>query len=282
MTYYPLVSLGDGLAGRMSSGSGDAVLWVHGYALESSSWSELWDLLPRWRHVGVDLPGHGQSLPLSSGEDLPSLGRRLADLARQQDVRHLVALSFGALVALQMAIEAPGAFATLVLGSPLPEHGANDELFWKRYREMANMYMMAGHGEHLRGRLMLVEPSPFEGMAERPDLWPRLWDMVGRHAFWDLKDAALVRLGSHVQSDVRLHGIEADVLLVVGERERPAARRHAERLSRALRSCRSMHVLGAGGLSLLEAPETTAAAIDSHLRGHGRGLAAPVPAGGGA
>jgi pimeloyl-ACP methyl ester carboxylesterase len=280
MTYYPLVTLGDGLAARMSSGSGDPVLWIHGYALDSSSWSELWDLLPGWRHIGLDLPGHGQSLPLPSGEELPTLARRLADLARERQVRHLVALSFGTLVALQMAIEVPDAFATLVLGSPLPEHGANDELFWKRYRELVNMYMMGGHGEHLRGRLMLVEPSPFEGVASRPDLWRRVWDIVGRHGFWDLRDAALIRLGSHMQSDVHLHDIESAVLLVAGQRERPAARRHAERLSRALRSCRSVHVLEVSGHSLLEAPEITAAAIDRHLRAHAGGLADPAAPGG--
>ena len=280
MTYYPLVSLGDGLVARISPGRGEHVLWIHGYALDSSSWSELWDLLPRWRHIGVDLPGHGQSLPLPSDEELPSLARRLGHLAHKRQVRHLVALSFGTLVALQMAIELPDAFATLVLGSPLAEYGANDELFWKRYRELVNMYMMGGHGEHLRGRLMLVEPSPFEGVADRPDLWRRLWDIVGRHGFWDLKDAALIRLGNHMQSDVHLHRIESSVLLVAGKRERPAARRHAERLSRTLRRCRSVHVLEASGHSLLEAPETTAAAIDGHLRAHAGGLADPAAPGG--
>jgi pimeloyl-ACP methyl ester carboxylesterase len=281
MTYYPLVSLGDGLAARVSAGGGECVLWIHGYALDSTSWSELWDLLPGWRHIGLDLPGHGQSLPIPAGEELPSLAQRLVTLARERQVRHLVALSFGTLVALQMAIEVPDAFGTLVLGSPLAEYGANDELFWKRYREMVNMYMLAGHGDHLRGRLMLVEPSPFEGIAARADLWQRLWQIVGRHGFWDLKDAALVRLGA-LQSDVQLRSIESPVLIVVGERERPAAKRHVERLSRALRSCRFMHVLGAGGHSLLEAPETTAAAIDSHLRAHAHGRAEPAASGGGA
>jgi pimeloyl-[acyl-carrier protein] methyl ester esterase len=282
MTYYPLVSLGDGLVARVAPGEGERVLWIHGYALDSSCWSELWDLLPRWQHLGVDLPGHGQSLPLAPREELPSLAQRLVKLARERQVRHVVALSLGTLVALQMAIEAPGAFATLVLGSPLAEHGANDELFWKRYRELVNMYMIGGHGEHLRGRLMLVEPSPFEGVAARPELWQRLWDIVGRHGFWDLKDAALVRLGDHLHSDVSLHSIESAVLLVAGERERPAARRHAERLSRTLRSCRSMHVLGADGHSLLEAPDTAAAAIDGHLRAHGGGMPDPAVSGGGA
>ncbi len=275
MTYYPLINLGDGLAGRVSASGGEPVLWIHGYALDSSSWSELWDLLPGWRHIGVDLPGHGHSLPLPPGEELPSLGRRLGTLALARNVRHVVGLSFGTLVALQMAIEFPTAFATLVLGSPLAEHGANDELFWKRYRELVTMYRMAGHGEHLRGRLMLVEPSVFEGAAAQPGLWPRLWDIVGRHAFWDLEDAALIRLGNRLQSDVHLHSIESAVLLVRGDREGAAAGRHAERLSRALRNRRCVHVLGAGAHSLLEAPGISAAAIDDILRSDARDRADP-------
>jgi pimeloyl-ACP methyl ester carboxylesterase len=281
MTYYPLLSLGDGLAGRVSASSGEHVLWIHGYALDSSSWSELWDLLPGWHHIGVDLPAHGHSLPFPPEEELPSLARRLGTLAIERDVRHVVGLSFGTLVALQMAIEFPTSFATLVLGSPLMEHGANDELFWKRYRELVTMYRMAGHGDHLRGRLMLVEPSVFGGVAARPDLWQRLWDIVGRHGFWDLKEAALIRLGNHLQSDVRLHSIESAALLVLGERERAAARRHAERLSRALRNRRCLHVLGAGALSLLEAPEIAAAAIDDHFRSHARDRADRAGAEGG-
>jgi len=268
VTYYPLVHLGEGLAGRVSAGAGDAVLWIHGYALDSSSWSELWDLLPEWRHIGVDLPGHGHSLPFREGEALPSLAARLLAVARERRACHVVALSFGTVVALQMAIQVPGAFSTVVLGSPLMEDGANDEPFWKRYRELANMHRMAGHGEHLRGRLMLAPPSPFEGAAARPELWARLWEIVGRHGFWDLPDAALIRLGSGLQSEVSLHGIESAVLMVEGDRERPAARRHAERLGRALRSCRSVHLPGAGAHSLLEAPRTAATAIDGHLRAH--------------
>ena len=278
MTYYPLVNLGDGLAARRSGGEGEGVLWLHPYALDSSCFSKLWDRLPAWRHVAVDLPGHGLSLPLSPDADLAGVAGRLVALAEAEGLRHVVALSFGTLVALQMAIQAPGAFATLVLGSPLVGEGANDELFWKRYREMVNMYQMAGHGDFLRGRLMLVEPSPFGSAAGQPELWQRLWEIVGRHSFADLKDAALVRLGSYPQSDVSLHRIGSSVLLVIGEGEAAASRRYADRLSRVLPDCRSLHVLGTGAHGLIERPEQAATAIQAHLRSHPQA----APASGGA
>jgi pimeloyl-ACP methyl ester carboxylesterase len=267
MTYHPLVKVGEGLAAREAAGAGDAVFWVHPYGLDSSCWEDLWALLPEWRHVGIDLPGHGSSLPLGREETLSSLAGRLADAAVARGARHLVSLSLGALFAQQMAVERPGAFSTIVLASPLVDHGANDDLFWKRYRELVNMYRMAGHGEYLRGRLMLVEPSPFETVAAHRALWDRLWAIVGRHPFWDLGDAAMARLGEQAPSDVALHAIEAPVLLVTGERERAPAKRHADRLQNALTDCRRYPVLGTGSHSLLEAPGPAAAAIGAHLRG---------------
>ncbi len=280
MTYYPVVNAGDGLAAREGPADGESVLWLHAYGLDSSSWSELWDLLPGWHHVGVDLPGHGLSLPLSHDSDLSMVARRIAAVAEKHRARHVVGLSFGTLVALQMAIEAPEAYDTLVLGSPLVGEGANDDPFWKRYRELVNMFGMAGHGEFLRGRLMLVEPSPFDGLSAHKERWDRVWEIVGRHSFLDLADAALVRLGGFPQSDVRIHGIRAAALMVAGKSEHLGSRRHAERLSRVLPDCRTLHMLGAGAHALLERPDQAAAAIDSHLRS--RPPAPPSPAGGAA
>ena len=96
----------DDIAMIRADGGGDGVLWIHGYTLNAGIWAELWRLLPGWRHIGIDLPGHGRSAPLAPGETLRGLARRLNRLAAEQGVRHLVALSFGGMIALQMAIEA--------------------------------------------------------------------------------------------------------------------------------------------------------------------------------
>jgi pimeloyl-ACP methyl ester carboxylesterase len=266
MTYDPVQNAGDGLAVRTRDGSGEGVLWLHPYALDSSCWTDLWDQLPDWRHVAVDLPGHGLSLPVAPDVDLGAVARNLNALATRHGVRHLVGLSFGSFMALQMALEAETPYATLVLGSPLIEHGANDELLWKRYREMVTMYAMAGHGDHLRGRLMLVEPSPFDGASAREGLHEKLYAIVGRHSFGDLAYAGLQRWGNHPQSDVRLHALPSTVLVIKGQNEGAAAKRYTDRLARTFRQCRSIHMMGAGSLSLIERPDQAAAAIDRHFR----------------
>src|ERR1700724_1827317 len=95
-----------------------AVLWFHGFTMDSSLWRPLWQLLPGFRHIGVDLPGHGRSGPLRAGGTLPDLAARLAQVAEQQRARAVVALSFGSCVALQLAMAWPRLIDRLAIGAP--------------------------------------------------------------------------------------------------------------------------------------------------------------------
>ncbi len=266
MSYLPLVRLADGVAGRVVPAAGETILWLHGYALDSSSFAPIIERLPQWSHLALDLPGHGASLPRSREEGPRGFAERLAKIADERGVKHVVALSYGTLIALRLASLRPWAFATLVLASPLVEHGANDDPFWKRYRELVNMYRIGGMGEHLRGRLMLAEPSPFSAAAAQPELWQRLWTIVGRHPFWDLADGSFLAAAGEAIDDVALRRVEAEALLIVGGGEPPAARRHAARLARVLPHCERLDVLGVGRLSVLEAPALAAGAIAARLR----------------
>ena len=267
MTFYPLVNLGGGLAGRRSGGAGEVVFWVHPYALDSSCWAELWDRLPGWRHVGVDLPGHGLSEPLAPREDLAALTTRLREVAAREGARHLVGLSLGANLALAMALGGP-TFSSVVLASPELEDTTVGEGFWRRYRELATMYMMGGFGEHLRSRLMLVEPGLFDGARPLPGLWERLWRIVGRHPFWDLAYAGYARVASTAWPEEALRGMDLPTLLVVGEGATAGAKAQAGRWAASFPASRLTELSGAAHLALLETPEAAAAALDAHLGGH--------------
>jgi pimeloyl-ACP methyl ester carboxylesterase len=265
MGFHSLVNLGGGLAGRRSAGHGEGVLWLHPYALDSSCWTELWDQLPRWRHVGVDLPGHGCSEPLGPREDLRGLAERLCDVAVRHQVRHAVGLSLGATLALAMTQARPGALTSLVLASPVPAGMPETEAFWRRYRELANMYLMAGFGGHLRGRLMLVEPSVFDASRSRPGAWDRLWSIVGRHPFWDLGHAGYQRVGAPPWPDDDLRELELPVLLIAGRNDAWGSWAAARRWAAALPRSAMVELPGAGHLALLEEPAAAAAAVDAHL-----------------
>ncbi len=271
--------LGEGVAGRIVEGGGETVLWIHGYTLDSSSWREIWQRLPGWRHVGIDLPGHGGTPPLTPGETLPRLAHHLLAVAGRQEARHLVALSFGTLVALQMALEAPDRFASIALAAPTLGGGPQEEAVGERYGELVQHYRKRGAGHHLRDLWMTSPPDLFKGAADRPDLWRALRRVVGRHAWTELSDGWIARLGKEVQAESELRRISSSLLLLVGEREMPAFKRSAELIRRAVPRAQRQYLPRAGHLCLLEDPDRAQAALTAHFLANqakdGDGAASP-------
>jgi 2-succinyl-6-hydroxy-2,4-cyclohexadiene-1-carboxylate synthase len=244
----------------------DPVLWIHGYTLDSSIWHELWDCLPNWTHLGVDLPGHGGSLPLPPGTGLTTLALRLARLARREGATRLVGLSFGGMVALQVAIELAGDLHALVLSSPGLGGGPQDRLAQVRHLELLRLYRTRGPGPWLTDLWMTSPPDIFTGAAADPDLWEVLRSVVQRHRWQELADGSMQGLTAHSQTAQDLALISAATLVVVGEHDMPAFKRCAELIRRAVTACRRVYLPDAGHLGLLEAPSIAAPLVDGHLR----------------
>jgi pimeloyl-ACP methyl ester carboxylesterase len=259
------IDAGGNLAARLRPGGG-GVLWIHGYTMDSRIWEELWDLLPGWRHIGIDLPGHGLSDPLEQGLDLAALGRRLGEFARQQGVRHLVGLSFGGMVALQVAIELPDAFDSLVLGAPALGGGPQDRRAQARNLELAALHRARGVGPWLRDLWMTSPPDIFTSAAKDPALWQRLHAIVGGHPWTELADARMQMLTQHRQSTEALRRIRADTLVLIGTEDSEAFRRSAELIRRAVPRCRRVHLESTGHLTLLERAATIHPLLDAHFR----------------
>ena len=112
---------GDGvrLHARDWSGSGQAVVLLHGLASNARIWDGVASRLAGagLRVVALDQRGHGGSEQPGSGYDFATLGRdlsaALADLGIERPV--LAGHSWGANVALQFAADRPGALADLAL-----------------------------------------------------------------------------------------------------------------------------------------------------------------------
>jgi 3-oxoadipate enol-lactonase len=252
--------------GIHASGTGPPVLWLHGYTMDSSVWRPLWDLLPGWRHVGVDLPGHGSSAPLRAGCTLPELAGEIAAVARTVGAKRVVALSFGTSVALQLAIDEPGLVRRLVLGAPTiagapPEPGTGD-----RYRELAVLYRLIGPGEQMAEAWMRSPPDIFRGTERHPQLRARLRKVITRHGWDELATGAMYSLSRHCQPEDALRRIRAATLVISGDEDMPSFIRNAELLGRVVGGCRVLSLAQAGHLSLIERPEAAADAIAAHLR----------------
>jgi 2-succinyl-6-hydroxy-2,4-cyclohexadiene-1-carboxylate synthase len=261
-----LVQLGDGIAARVRSGDGDAVLWIHGYTMDSSIWSDLWDRLPAWSHIGIDLPGHGASRPIRDGETLPQLARRLGSLAGRHDVRHVVALSFGTLVALQVAIEHPAALDSLVLAAPAVGGGPQDDAVGRRYVEVALAYGSLGPGPELTALWMRSPPDVFKGALAVPRVRERLRSVIDRHRWTELADGSLRTLAMNTQPREELARVDTPTLVLVGEDDLPMAKETAELLRAWLPRCTRVDLAGLGHLCLIEDPARAAAPVAEHLR----------------
>jgi pimeloyl-ACP methyl ester carboxylesterase len=262
--------------GIRTAGAGPPVLWLHGYTMDSSLWRPLWDLLPGWRHVGVDLPGHGRSAPLRAGRTLPELAGEIAAVARAVGAERVVALSFGTSVALQLAIDEPGLVRRLIVGAPTiagapPEPGTGD-----RYRELAVLYRLAGPGEQMAELWMRSPPDIFRGTERHPQLRASLRKVIAGHGWDELATGAMYSLSRHSQPADVLRGIRAATLVISGDEDMPSFIRNAELLRRVVAGCRVLSLAEAGHLSLIERPEAAADAIAAHLRDPVAGpLAAP-------
>ncbi len=250
--------------GTRSAGSGPAVLWLHGYTLDSSLWSDLWQLLPGYRHIGVDLPGHGLSGPVPAGLTLPGLAAELARLARAEDARRVVALSFGTIAALQLAIDAPDAVQRLVVGAP-GIGGRYADGVAERYQQLTLLRRVVGPGERMADLWMSSPPDLFRGTERHPVLRRRIKVVVWGHRWAELINGRYRPLTGHVQDLRALGRITADTLVITGEEDMPACHENTRTLCRAVSRCRSHPVSAAGHLVLLERPAEVAAVIAGQL-----------------
>jgi pimeloyl-ACP methyl ester carboxylesterase len=246
-------------------GRGPAVLWIHGYTMDSSLWRPLWDLLPGFRHIGVDLPGHGRSGPLRSDATLPGLAAWLARLAEAEHARAVVAISLGSCVALQLAIERPELIDRLAVGAVTIAGGPAAPGTARRTAELALLCRIAGPGPHLTELWMTSPPDIFRGTERHGELRARIRETIDRHRWTELSTGAMRSLTAHTHSDEDLGRITASTLVLTGDSDMPVFSANARRLAATLACCRIATVPDAGHLCLLEQPETVAVPLRKHL-----------------
>jgi pimeloyl-ACP methyl ester carboxylesterase len=265
----------DGLALYASPGAGESVLWIHGYTLDSTIWSELWAALPGWDHLAVDLAGHGRSRPMRREDTLGTLGATLARLGAAHGVRHVVGLSLGAMVALQVAIESgaiesiasgPRGLASLALAAPALAGGPTDADAATRSLLLSSTYRARGVGPWLRDLWMRWPPDIFRGAARHPTLWDALARVVGRHSWRELEDDQMDRFTRCSQLP-RLAEVGCRTLVMVGEDDMAAFKRSAELILRAVPDCERVYLPATGHLGLLESPSASAPLLVAHWRG---------------
>ena len=242
-------------------GTGPAVLWIHGYTMDSSIWAPLWERLPGWRHIGVDLPGHGQSPPLAPGLTLAGLADQVAEVCAATGARRVVGLSLGSCVALQLAADHPDLVGRLIVGAPTIAGAPSEPGTAERHRELKALRRLAPviskripAGELLADLWMQSPPDIFRGTEAHPELRSRLREVIVGHRWEELATGALGSIAAAVHTDHDLRRITASTLVFVGDEDMPTFIANAGRLGRVLPDCRVAPVRAAGHLCLLERP----------------------------
>ena len=246
------LDLGDGLVG-WATGEGETVAWLHGYTMDSSLWAELWQRLPRFRHVGIDLPGHGVSRALRAGDSLAGVAAAVLSACGALNATRLVGLSLGSLVALQAALTPSNLLQRLVLAAPVVGGTTAEASAQQKNIDLLRAYKSSGRGPNLTDLWLRSPPDIFKAAERSPALFAAIRAVVGRHSWQELDTGIMRGWAEASQPAGSLARISARTLILVGDEDMPGFRRNAHQLARLIPGCERRYLPGLGHLPLLEA-----------------------------
>lgn len=236
--------------GWHEAGQGDPVLLLHGMPGSAFSWLPQMEGLPG-RKIAWDMPGYGDS---THRPDLVSPAAMAAFLAERMDDTlglgggcHVVGLSLGAMIAMELALLQPRLVWSLVLLDTSPKFGLD--------------------GTSKAEDFVTSVETPFRNGTSLEDLCHSiLTDLVGpdcpEHVF-DAALAAMLRvtpeglvhaarlIGNHDALE-RLSGIAAPTLVMTGQYDTATPPAYGRMIASRILGSRFVEAPGAGHLSNLE------------------------------
>lgn len=244
------------------AGSGQAVVFIHGFTLDTRMWDDQFvPLAQHFRVIRYDMRGFGKSdLPTTQAyshvDDLNSLLNHL-----DVDQAHLVGLSKGGAVALDFALQYQDRTQTLVLIDTVlggfhwsPEASARDGLVWQRAREAG---IPAAKDSWLT--------HPLFALAKRqPTVAARLARIVDEYSGWHFVNANPEQ-GLEPPAAQRLGELGMPVLAIVGEHDIPDFRQITELVCQQVPQAKKMVVPEVGHIANMEAPELVTEAVLAFL-----------------
>jgi 3-oxoadipate enol-lactonase len=245
-------------------GEGPTICWIHGYTMDSRLWDHLWPQLPGYRHVGIDLPGHGRSPAMTAGTTMSDLAEGVAAILRRERADRLVAMSLGTMVAFEVAIRRLHPLSKLAVVAPalvgMPA-GAGTAA---QYRTLTALRRM-GLGGAVTDVWMSEASGIFAGLSRYPERFAALRRVVADHHWGELDFGGPTAFYREPQHSSDLPGSAAQLLVLAGDRDMPAFRDLCERLGTEVAGAEVVTLAGAGHLPLLEQPEVTVPLLRTFL-----------------
>jgi pimeloyl-ACP methyl ester carboxylesterase len=243
-------------------GSGEAVVLLHAGVADRTMWREHLDRLAEagYRGIALELPGFGEAPP-SPGPQAPweDVLRAMRDL--DVDCAAVVGNSFGAAVAMRVAVVAPGAVRRLMLVSPPPldeDPSPALQAAWEAEEDALE-----------RGDIDGAVEAVLEAWLQ-PDAPAALRNRVAsmQRRTFELQGAAIAvsEAPDPLERDPEtLARLEIPMLVLAGEADMPDFKRAAEEIAAAVPGARSEVLKGAGHLAPLETPDQFWSALREFL-----------------
>ena len=258
----------DGVAlNVVAEGEGAPVVLLHGHTLDLRVWDEITPALVAagLRAVRYDQRGHGRSGSPPSGYRWGDHAADLADVITRVagEPAHVVGLSKGGGIALELALRRPELVRTLALIGPLvPDAPLSEELL-ASFKALA-MAIRSDGPRAAMGEVWLSHPL-IASAAARPGARERLEAMLQTFPAGEYLAAVRDVPDRDWKVTDRLREIAAPTLIMRGAREVPDFVSIADLLAKNLQTARLVIVPESGHLVPLEQPAAVAAALRGFL-----------------
>lgn len=247
------------MAGAKQAGPRQALVMLHGFALDARMWRRQVEALSEeFRILTLDLPGFGPQAR-EVGEVEPA-----AEVARAMDAlglvkAHFVAASYGAAVAIDLALKHKARVQSLVLVAPMMLGKRLGIDAWGRCVSLAN------EGDKIAAAEVWLDDPMFETLRQDEDLFEEVRHIVLDYgcAHWTGKVTS--RWGEPDPAK-RLKSLDVPTLVVSGEADIPSFMLMAEAYAKTLPRVRREIIQGVGHLVNMEAPETFNELLREFLR----------------
>jgi pimeloyl-ACP methyl ester carboxylesterase len=239
------------------AGASEAVLFIHGFSLDTRMWDDQFEVFAqRYRVIRPDLRGFGKTPP-PTGEYANTADLKAVLESLGEARAHIVGLSMGGGVALDLAITYPQIVRSLVLVDSAMGGFPYKSSFGVGAKEV---------GLEAAKQRWLAHPL-FASANRIPAVAARLGQIVADYSGWHWLNRDPGRVPDPLPYH-RLDEVTAPTLVLVGELDVLDFQAIAETLEQGIRGARKVEIQGAGHMSNMEAPEKFNEAVLGFLSTH--------------
>jgi pimeloyl-ACP methyl ester carboxylesterase len=244
----------------VEEGEGEPIVFLHGLGLDHTMFvAQFEDLPDSYRCIALDLRGHGHTASPDGRWTISDLAADVIAFIEDVDAApcHLVGMSWGGMVAMQVAIDRPDLVRSLVLIDTSASAMAEGSVAAFRQlietveergvtRETSDLLIPLTFGERYRA-------ENEEGVAAQRS---RLHD-IDKHGFAE----AMRSLSERPPLTDRLGSIAVPTLVIHGEQDAAMPISEGEALASTISGAELVRVPGAGHATPIEAPDDVNAAL---------------------